>query len=223
VPFTVVADWIQQGRLLEDDMVKASGTKEWFRIGGSAEFSPYLPRSLPQRVDDKAEALEPVEVGFSWKRPKEDDDEEVDMIPLIDVTLVLLIFFMLSAVPAASAMIDLPSVPIGGSIETDYKVAGIAIDIIGKGAAKEMRFTLSSDNAPLTDEKGNVIQFQSAVEAMERLKVLLSTNKEPVNVTINAHKDVRASVLLQVTKALEQEKREHHTIVDIKRGVATFQ
>src|SRR5947209_12420517 len=65
VPFTVVTDWIQQGRLLEDDMLKPSGTKEWQRIGGAADFAPYLPRALPQRVDDQAEALEPVEIGFS--------------------------------------------------------------------------------------------------------------------------------------------------------------
>jgi hypothetical protein len=60
VPFTVVTDWIQQGRLLEDDMTKPSGTKEWQRIGGSADFSPYLPRVLAPTVEDTAEALEPV-------------------------------------------------------------------------------------------------------------------------------------------------------------------
>ena len=29
VPYTVVADWVQQGRLLEDDRLKPSGTAEW--------------------------------------------------------------------------------------------------------------------------------------------------------------------------------------------------
>ena len=32
-PFDVVADWIQQGRLLEDDMLRPSGTAEWRRLG----------------------------------------------------------------------------------------------------------------------------------------------------------------------------------------------
>jgi biopolymer transport protein ExbD len=105
VPFTVVADWVQQGRLLEDDMLRPSGTKDWFRLGGMPAFAAYLPRSEPFRAEDKAEALEPVQLELSWKRRPEDDaDEDVDMVPLIDVSLVLLIFFiMISSVAAAAA------------------------------------------------------------------------------------------------------------------------
>ena len=29
VPFDVVADWVQQGRLLDDDMLRPAGTSEW--------------------------------------------------------------------------------------------------------------------------------------------------------------------------------------------------
>ena len=35
VPFTVVCDWLQQGRLLEGDHVRPSGTADWKRIAGS--------------------------------------------------------------------------------------------------------------------------------------------------------------------------------------------
>jgi biopolymer transport protein ExbD len=96
VPFTVVADWVQQGRLVEDDMLRPSGTKDWFRVGSNPTFAAYLPRSEPHRAEDKAEALEPVQTELTWRRRPEDDaDEDVDMIPLIDVSLVLLIFFMM--------------------------------------------------------------------------------------------------------------------------------
>src|SRR2546430_4023 len=44
VPFDVVADWIQQGRLLEDDKVRPSGTAEWFTIGAVPGFAAYLPK-----------------------------------------------------------------------------------------------------------------------------------------------------------------------------------
>jgi biopolymer transport protein ExbD len=201
VPFTVVADWIQQGRLLEDDMVKPSGTREWQRIGGSPDFSPYLPRALPQRIEDKAEALEPVEVGFSWKQPRDDEDDEVDMIPLIDVTLVLLIFFMITALPGASAMVELPEAHNAG-VETDATVAGISIDLRGKGADEEMRFMLSMGNVPSAKPEDQNIQ--TVGEALDRFGVLLANNDRPVDVIINAHKDVRASVLLQITLALEK-------------------
>src|SRR5438270_6714036 len=104
VPFTVVADWVQQGRLLENDMLRPSGTKDWFQVGANPTFAAYLPRSEPHRAEDKAEALEPVQLELTWRRRPEDDaDEDVDMIPLIDVSLVLLIFFMMVASVGALA------------------------------------------------------------------------------------------------------------------------
>src|SRR5437763_11182307 len=93
VPFTVVTDWVQQGRLLEDDQVRNAGTKDWKRLGEVPAFAAYLPRAEPMRPQDEAEALEPVQFEFAWKKPPHDDDEDIDMIPLIDVSLVLLIFF----------------------------------------------------------------------------------------------------------------------------------
>src|SRR5437899_8240719 len=103
VPCTVVTDWVQQGRLLEEDMLRPSGTADWFKVGESPSVSPYLPRLDPHRAEDQAEALEPVQVDFSWKHRPGDDDEDVDMIPLIDVSLVLLIFFIMTAASAIAA------------------------------------------------------------------------------------------------------------------------
>ncbi|HKI30547.1 MAG TPA: biopolymer transporter ExbD [Gemmataceae bacterium] len=97
VPFEVVTDWVQQGRLLADDMLRPSGTAQWFRLGDNPSFSAYLPQADPYAANDQAEALEPVQVDFAWKRRPEDEDDDVDMIPLIDVSLVLLVFFMMTA------------------------------------------------------------------------------------------------------------------------------
>src|SRR3954453_11033791 len=105
VPFTVVADWIQQGRLLEDDMLRPSGTAEWMKVGTSPTFAPYLPKAMPQGAEDQAEAMEPVALDFAWKKRHDEEDDDVDMIPLIDVSLVLLIFFMMTASGAGAAML----------------------------------------------------------------------------------------------------------------------
>ena len=37
VPFSVVSDWVQQGRLLEDDKLNSSGKKEWARVGDTVK------------------------------------------------------------------------------------------------------------------------------------------------------------------------------------------
>jgi hypothetical protein len=109
VPYTVVVDWVQQGRLLEDDMLRWSGQKDWFRLGGTPAFAAYMPRSDPYSAGDQAEALESVQVDFSWKRRPDDEDEDVDMIPLIDVSLVLLVFFMMTASAITTLYINTPA------------------------------------------------------------------------------------------------------------------
>src|SRR5262249_61494637 len=108
VRFAVVADWVQQSRLLPEDMLRPSGTAQWFRVGSSPEFAPYVPRSEPHRIEDQAEALEPVQLDFAWKPRREDEDDDVDMIPLIDISLVLLIFFIMTGGVAGGFLVDTP-------------------------------------------------------------------------------------------------------------------
>lgn len=97
VPYGVITDWLQQGRLLAEDKVRLAGTTAWHTISKVQALAAFLPQAEPFRADDKAEALEPVEVGFAWTAKAEEEDEDVDMIPLIDISLVLLIFFMMTA------------------------------------------------------------------------------------------------------------------------------
>ena len=103
VPYTVVTDWAQQGRLLEDDKVRATGSPGWLRLADVPAFNVFLPRAEPYRAEDQAEALEPVHVDFTWKPRSVEEDDDVDMIPLIDISLVLLIFFMMTAAVGSGA------------------------------------------------------------------------------------------------------------------------
>lgn len=96
VPYSVVTDWAEGGRLQADDRIRPSGTAQWFRLGGFPELSGFLHRDEPQPTLEEIE-LEPLYGGFTWKRRPEDDDDDPDMIPLIDVSLVLLVFFMMTA------------------------------------------------------------------------------------------------------------------------------
>ena len=97
VPFTVVADWLQQGRLLPADKVRLRGNQKWHAIEAVPALAPYLPRAEPTAAHDQAEALQPVDLDVGWGRRHDEEDEDVDMIPLIDISLVLLIFFMMTA------------------------------------------------------------------------------------------------------------------------------
>jgi biopolymer transport protein ExbD len=144
VPFTVVSDWVQEGRLIADDKLRPSGTAQWYRLGDMPAFAAYLPKAVPYRTEDKAEALEPVHVDFAWKRGHEDEEEDVDMIPLIDVSLVLLIFFIMISSLSAGVLGDvkLPEASEGGKVDPNTvwvalklpaEAGGSPLYILGEG------------------------------------------------------------------------------------------
>ncbi len=200
VPFPVVSDWVQQGRLLENDKLRRSGTAEWFAVGGSPDFVPYLPRPEPNRVEDTAEALEPVELDFRWKKAPPDEDDDVDMIPLIDVSLVLLIFFMLTASTAGlAAFVPTPQAEYG-SISPNKEEVQLNINLQGDKPV----YSFSVGNHFL-DPKDN--DLESLDEMLNRLKEYLDSHKEEgkVEVTINAHGDVKTGVTRQLITRLEYE------------------
>lgn len=200
VPFTVVCDWIQQGRLLPEDMVRSSGTPTWQRLDSMMSLTPYLPRPEPFRADDQAEALEPVHAEFEWKPPKDEEDSDVDMIPLIDVSLVLLVFFMMTFTSSAGlagliATPKIPDAPIGDT-------SGIWININAEGEKHEPVYTLGSDGTPSKEDADRNIR--DLKQMLSRLTLMLDQKTGRVDVTINAHKDLEDGAVMEVTKALGQ-------------------
>jgi biopolymer transport protein ExbD len=105
IPFTLLTTWIQEGRVLQDDKVRNAGSASWTELRNEPLLSVYLPRPAAVQVEDHAEAMEPVELGFSPKKAGGEEDEDPDMIPLIDISLVLLVFFMMTAGEMISASI----------------------------------------------------------------------------------------------------------------------
>lgn len=198
VPFPVVSDWVQQGRLLENDRLRRSGTAEWFPVGSSPDFLPYLPRPEPDRAEDTAEALEPVELDFRWKKAPPDDDDEVDMIPLIDVSLVLLIFFMLTATTAGlAAFVPTPAAETG---EISPNTEEVQLNINLQGEKPVYSFSVGSH---YLDPKDSDLESIDAL--LGRLQEYLDTVQGRVEVTINAHPDVKTGLTRQLISRLEYE------------------
>jgi biopolymer transport protein ExbD len=147
VPFETVANWLQQGRLLGEDLVRPTGTQPWFRIDGIGALAPYVPRAEPQRVEDQAEAMEAVEAEFTWRRASGEDDDDPDMIPLIDISLVLLIFFMMTAAMQAGLFTPIDTPPATHQLvaiqEGTYWVG------IDKDTSGQTRYSLGQDTSTL--------------------------------------------------------------------------
>lgn len=200
VPYTVVSDWIQQGRLLGSDRIKASGTTAWLLLSDVPEFTAYLPQPAPFEAEDQAEALEPVEMGFSWKPARADEDEDVDMIPLIDVSLVLLIFFMMTTtVGTAASLIKIPKAVEGTQVKSDASMFWIGVD---RGADNRPFYSIGQGDSPPA-EGDRKLDTQPMV--IDRFK-FLSANKGPVEVRILANEQLPYELVKKLTVALERLK-----------------
>src|SRR5713101_8721552 len=89
---TEVAEGLQEGQGEPDDEVKGPEDKEWVAIENHPQF------------EELAADLEPPPGGH------EVDETRLDMNPVIDVALVLLVFFMLTASYAAiQRVLEMPS------------------------------------------------------------------------------------------------------------------
>src|SRR4029079_15970116 len=89
-------------------------------LGGSAVAEPVAIES--------GAAYEPVEIDVGWPKHFFDDDDDVDMIPLIDISLVLLIFFMMTTAVAAFSPVMVPDLQWAGELSADPDAISINVD-----------------------------------------------------------------------------------------------
>jgi biopolymer transport protein ExbD len=166
VPYDVLTDWLQQGRAAADDRVRPTGG-EWQRIADVPAFAAFLPRAEAQ-PDDTAEALEPVALPVTINRRPLDDDDDVDMIPLIDISLVLLIFFMMTAtVAVAGAGIDTPAVYSGNQVTSDQSMIWVGVD---RGANDAPVYSIGQGDRPAGPGDDGLSFDQLLGKLDERLK-----------------------------------------------------
>ena len=198
VPFSVVTDWVEQARLVPDDMVRNSGTAQWFRIGDSPDFKPYLPQADTYQIEDQTEALESVNMDFTFKKRHDDDDDDVDMIPLIDVSLVLLVFFMLTATAAAAAIVSNIPFAFNGLVAGKGDMLWVNVDLPDGKGTNPVYSVSSGESVPDDADKG----FKTVAEAIERLKLRIKDRSAPPNVTIRAHTDVESGDIRDLTVEL---------------------
>jgi biopolymer transport protein ExbD len=196
VPFETVANWLQQGRLLGEDRVRPAGTPTWFRIDTINALTPYLPQAEPQRVEDEAEALESVEAEFTWRRATADEDDDPDMIPLIDISLVLLIFFMMTAAIQAGLFtaIDTPAAEhqLASIREGSYWIG------IDKDAKGQPRFAYGKDAATLEPAGPDWTKVKAAMQQE------LSGLKGDVRVNLRGDKTLPYEIIKSVQYELRQ-------------------
>jgi biopolymer transport protein ExbD len=198
VPFTVVTDWIQQGRLLDDDMLRWSGQKDWFRLNSKPIFAAYLPKQEPMRIDDQAEALEPVAGEINIKHKPEQEEDDPDMIPLIDISLVLLIFFIMTTTGVVGSQIFTPEAWFAQTT-SDPQLMWIGID---KDPNGEPVYSLGvGTEEPKAEDRD--LGTQDAL--LQRLDSRMAEGGQPVEVQVKVNKSLDVGTVRKL--ALELERR----------------
>ncbi len=200
VPFKVVTDWVEQSRLVADDMLRPSGTAQWFRVGDSPDFKPYLPQADTYQIEDQTEALESVDMDFSFRKRADDDDDDCDMIPLIDVSLVLLVFFMLTSTAATVGAVIKTPTALNGLVVGKDQMYWINVDLPdGKGTNPVYSVSVGEAGAEKDDS-----DLSTITAAVERLKLKLADHPGQVEVTIRAHEDVESGYVRDLTVQLSR-------------------
>jgi biopolymer transport protein ExbD len=195
VPFETVANWLQQGRLLAEDRVRPADTQSWFKIESIRALAPYLPQLQPQRIEDKTEALEPVEAELAWRHAGDEDEDDPDMIPLIDISLVLLIFFMMTAAIQSGMFVPIDTPPAEHQL-TSIK-EGTYFVAIDKGDKGEIRYGLGKDDKELEAAAPDI------KAPLARLKKELDQVRGEVRVNLRADQQLPVEIIKSATLDLQ--------------------
>jgi biopolymer transport protein ExbD len=149
------------------------------------------PQDFDNEFEDEQAANEP----FLRPRPAGTDDE-MDITPMIDITFLLLIFFLVSSKMNAEQAVDLPKARHGGVVAGKEAV----ILLMNRGTGDEAE-VLKGDGSPFSSN----LEQQNA-EIAEHVQQGLDSGKK--RVIIRAAGDVRHGEVSRVSEAISESLEE---------------
>jgi len=181
-----------QGRLSPHDQVRTAGTSTWFPITEVAAIAASMPQpSMAQTGAEGGTAVDPGdETAERWTLREsawQPEETEIDMAPMIDVTFLLLIFFMVSNSMANPTPMDVPAA------------------VYGRGV------TLEGQQRILIDEEGgyflgDVASEKTRTESLDALAQEVQSNARAssatLDVIINGHKKTSYLCVRELVEAL---------------------
>jgi biopolymer transport protein ExbD len=213
VPYDVLTNWLQQGRVIAKDRVRPVGTETWTTVEEHPPLAVFLPQAIAALPNDAAEALQPVELGIEVHPRRGDADEDVDMVPLIDISLVLLIFFMMTTtVAVGGSRVQVPETKYA-TLTSGREMLWIGVDL-GNDKQPTYSFGEGERAAAPGDER------LTMNEVIDRVRTKLTTRDpaKPVIVRIAGHHRLDIEVMLNLTTQLTLLKKEG--LAEIKAEVA---
>jgi biopolymer transport protein ExbD len=214
VPYHVVADWVQEGRLAPTDMVRPAATNmAWATVAEHEYLADFLPRpTAVKAVTASAPADGAVATALPAEPPAElpdpesltlrhnagEEDDEVDMIPLIDISMVLLVFFIMLQAASALPSIDVPEMRYGGQLTNDPTAITISIE---KQDEETVYYSVRIGPVAPTPSHD---RLGTPAKAIEALRELLAGVQRPPEVRIACRKDLPYQRVVELQEDLEE-------------------
>jgi biopolymer transport protein ExbD len=225
VPYGVVTGWAQEGRLTPADMVRPAGTTvPWVKVSDQELLADYVPRTgpavavpaEPSRTAGTAEKVEnstpnaeypadelPDADEVTFRRPPSEEDDDVDMIPLIDVSMVLLVFFILMRAAGALAPVEVPEMKYAGQLSNDPEAITIDID-------KKDEFTVFyAVRVGQTPPEPSRSMLATPEQAIAELDLILAETKKPPEVRIACRKDLPRERVYELRRELDGRQKKN--------------
>jgi biopolymer transport protein ExbD len=229
VPYSVVAEWTQEGRLAPIDKVRpAKTTLPWTDIGEHELFADYVARpiatgvvqvgaaatvappgvaqTIPSSTTADADNVLPEAEELTFRRPAGEEDDDVDMIPLIDVSMVLLVFFIIMRAAGALSPIDVPEMKYAGQLRNDPDAITINID---KQDEFTIFYSVRVGVSPPTPEHDNL---ETPAKAMEAVDELIAGTQKPSEIRIACRKDLPRERVYEIRRELEKRRKDNKNI-----------
>jgi biopolymer transport protein ExbD len=207
VPFAVLTGWVGQGRVSGTDKVRSAGTEAWFAVASVPLLADYLGSGEPPPAATEVGAqFEPIELDAGWPKHFSEDDDDVDMIPLIDISLVLLIFFMMTTAVSSFSPVIVPDLVHTGELSSDKDAISLNVDkqgdqpayaiVVGGGARQQ-------DEKNPNDMKAVLVLLDAALAKAQR----------PPEVRIACHRDLPRWVVGDLMQELKTRKDKNQIAV----------
>jgi hypothetical protein len=210
VPFGAVTDWAQQGRLSADDKVKDAGPGEnWVRVADHPIVGDYLfvkGAEDPVIPGKPNEELEPIEMDVGWKKRHDDGDDDPDLIPLIDISLVLLIFFMMTATVASTSPFPNPEMANAANLTDDPEALVVEIN---KNLNGEPLYTFKMGTAPAEVGASDLPTLAELMRVFDgKLAEILPRSTRAPLVQYACHKELSSDLIFDLLKELDKRKKD---------------
>lgn len=146
------------------------------------------------------------------RRKRKQEDAELDITPMIDVTFLLLIFFIVASRMDPQNVVDMPTAKHGSTVAEK----NACVLVVAKGSGEEPIIYLGKSKDPANEVKGTDEEKDAKIEAYVDEELHASTPK--IAVLIKAEQGIKFRYIDQVSKAasraMDPETRLHIGIIE---------